>query len=99
MQAQRHRVVSKSTAVREDLSSVWRLQSGKFDDGIDEIQPAAKPEKHGPRIRSLMGLLGIKEEDFDKNICIKCGKEHEYKRRYCETCQQERIDNGLSIRH
>lgn len=98
---ERHRVVSNSTTARENLSSVWGTQGGKFDDGIDEIHPEenAKPNKRGPHIRALMGLMEIDEEDFDKNFCIKCGKEHKHRRRYCEACIQERTKAGLKAMH
>ncbi len=57
----------------------------------------AKPAR-GPRLRALMDLHAL-TDDMDKNFCVKCGVEHEHRRRYCDVCQQARIDQGLSIRH
>lgn len=100
MQAQQHRAVSNSST-RDDLMTAWRPTNGKFDDGIATIYPVsgAKPATRGPRLRALMNLHALTDDDLDKNFCVKCGVEHKLRRRYCDVCQQARIDKGLSIRH
>ena len=64
-----------------------------LDDGVDDVRPdpGSKPEKYGPRFRSIMEMNGVTMEEVERRFCKKCKKEHKSVRRLCETCWVEHL--------
>jgi len=92
-----YKSVSKSSASKQNLKTVWAIHSGKFNDGIEEKIPTpnAKPDRYGPRMRELMKKNGLTKEDMETNICIECQVKHHRKSKRCVQCDNARRKQGL----
>lgn len=92
MLSRRYRVVSNSTTAREDLTAVWQLQNGKFDDGIAVQIPV--PHKFGPHIKNVMDQMGVSEDDVTTSICRECGLRYNCLSRRCKDCTKKFAEEG-----
>ena len=71
----------------DKVEAVWKVNNGRFDDGIPERNSTDFVSRVGPRLRQIMLEKELTNQDIFEVHCRDCGKPHNNPGKRCSACE------------